>query len=290
MAKPNHRLPKTAAMTPVLGLYIISDTMQYPGIDRVMPILPEEQIFQCQLMERRLFKPGMRVLDAGCGSGVFGLYAARQGCEVWFLDKSPRALQRLEENFLANESRIITRASCHVCPCGPYTRELCEAEFFDVIMINAPYHPTPPDLQVALHAQAGEDGLAVFAEFIQIAACHLKPGGRIFFNQMTPSKASGEMKIEPIIRDGFGGVCSLCYTRILPMTSNAEFLHAVYGNQYAEWIYRMTQEYAYLDLVYGEITKRVGRWREFYHTINHGRTWQDRINLHRQIVATAVNK
>lgn len=40
----------------------------------------------------RLLTPGMRVLDAGCGSGFFSRYFKRAGCSVYSLDYSAQAL------------------------------------------------------------------------------------------------------------------------------------------------------------------------------------------------------
>ena len=49
------------------NIKIKADSMTYVGLDRVLPIIEEEQVFMCQLMS---LEPGQRVLDAGTGSGV----------------------------------------------------------------------------------------------------------------------------------------------------------------------------------------------------------------------------
>lgn len=42
---------------------------------------------------KQVLKPGMKVLDAGCGSGFFSDFFISQGCEVYTLDYSESALE-----------------------------------------------------------------------------------------------------------------------------------------------------------------------------------------------------
>lgn len=51
----------------------------------------------------KYLKPGMRVLDAGCGSGFFSHYFIEQGCETYTLDYSEDAL-RLARELTENKS------------------------------------------------------------------------------------------------------------------------------------------------------------------------------------------
>ena len=81
------------------GITIEVDRITDPRWDRVLPILEEEQVYMCRMMEPILrAKPGARVLDVGTGSGVFAIYAAKHGCRVVAIDISPRALRFARHN------------------------------------------------------------------------------------------------------------------------------------------------------------------------------------------------
>jgi len=55
-----------------------------------------------QLLEPRV-KPGMVVLDIGCGSGILGLAAAQRGARVYASDVDPIAVHATRDNFAANK-------------------------------------------------------------------------------------------------------------------------------------------------------------------------------------------
>ena len=59
-----------------------------------------------QLLRRRI-APGMRVLDAGCGSGRNIVYLLRSGYEVFGVDADPNAVQAVRQ--LASEGRTEPR-------------------------------------------------------------------------------------------------------------------------------------------------------------------------------------
>jgi SAM-dependent methyltransferase len=56
-----------------------------------------------QLLKGRI-APGMRILDAGCGSGRNLVYLLREGYEVYGVDQDPRAAAFLPEGRFRNES------------------------------------------------------------------------------------------------------------------------------------------------------------------------------------------
>ena len=51
--------------------------------------------------EKGLLRPGIRVIDIGCGVGRYGTYFAEQGCDVTLIDISSEMLKYAEENMSA---------------------------------------------------------------------------------------------------------------------------------------------------------------------------------------------
>jgi tellurite methyltransferase len=56
-----------------------------------------------QLLKGRI-SPGMRILDAGCGSGRNLVYLLNEGYEVYGVDQDPRAIAFLPEGHFRNEN------------------------------------------------------------------------------------------------------------------------------------------------------------------------------------------
>lgn len=258
----------------ICNIKIKTDSMTYVGLDRVLPILEEEQVLMCQLMS---LEPGQRVLDAGTGSGVLGIYAAKQGCIVKAVDICSRAITFAKDNCRVNEVNI---ELIH----GPYADDTTEPDSMDIVIMNPPHHPAPPCIVVALHAHGGEDGLKVFLDFLRHARAHVKMDGKVYFYQMTPTR-HGEPKIFEMIDSIFVEGYSIRFTRVLPTASNRDFLKAIYGDKQMNWINRMTLCYNQLDLVCGEITRGGPRKvKEFSHGISFSCRWGDRIRRHQEIL------
>ena len=51
-------------------------------------------------------RPGQRVLDVGCGTGVAAITAARLGADVYGIDLTPQLLERARENSAIAETRV----------------------------------------------------------------------------------------------------------------------------------------------------------------------------------------
>src|SRR5580658_1664947 len=56
-----------------------------------------------QLLKGRI-QPGMRILDAGCGSGRNLVYLLNQGYEVFGVDQDPRAIAALRSDDFRHEN------------------------------------------------------------------------------------------------------------------------------------------------------------------------------------------
>jgi SAM-dependent methyltransferase len=114
-----------------------------------------------QILKGRIV-PGMRVLDAGCGSGRNLVYLLREGYEVFAADKNPREVEGLRR----------MAAALHTGQAeGNFRVEAVETMSFedgcaDVVICNAVLHFARDDA----HFEAMVDGLWRV----------LKPGGLLF--------------------------------------------------------------------------------------------------------------
>ena len=95
------------------------------------------------MLSQAALKPGMKVLDLGCGCGVVGVAAARKcGAEnVWMLDVDPLAVETAARNAARNGVDGV-----HIVQSDGF-RGLDEAGF-DLILSNPPYQS---DFSVAKH-------------------------------------------------------------------------------------------------------------------------------------------
>ncbi len=95
-----------------------------------------------QLLKGR-FAPGMRVLDAGCGSGRNVVYLLRSGLDVWAADRSPSAVAAVRE--LATElAPELPDTNFRVEPVEALS---FEDESFDVVLAIALLHFAPDEPQ-----------------------------------------------------------------------------------------------------------------------------------------------
>lgn len=88
-----------------------------------------------QLLKGRMV-PGMRLLDAGCGSGRNLVYFLRSGYEVFAIDESEPAIERLRQ--------LAARLAPHLPPenfkAGPVETMRFEDTEFDVVLSSAVLH------------------------------------------------------------------------------------------------------------------------------------------------------
>jgi SAM-dependent methyltransferase len=112
-------------------------------------------------------KPGMRVLDVGCGTGVVAITAARLGAVVTGADLTPELLQRARDNSqIAGFDISLHEADVEELPFGDAR--------FDVVLSQFA-HMFAPQPEVAI------------SEMIRV----LKPGGTIAFSSWPPELLVG---------------------------------------------------------------------------------------------------
>jgi len=240
-----------------------------------MPVIAEEQPVLCRFAR---FGAGERVLDAGTGSGVLALSAARCGALAYGIDIARRAVRCAVLNARRNGLRA------HFV-LGDYRASGIRSYRFDTVVFNAPHHPTAPGIKVAVHANGGEDGLQVFRAFLEAAVQHIAPGGRIVFVQLSPSK-NGEPKALCDLRTLFPRGVGIRFARVLATTSRRWFLEGLYGDGLSSWIGRQVREYDGLDLVVAELTEAGdGTVEELAEIQSCGGGWARRLAIHQGILS-----
>lgn len=169
---------------------------------RVLIPRPETEELVELVLSREARHQGLRVLDAGTGSGCVAVSLAQElpGCHVLAVDSSRAALDLAQENARLNgvEERI-TFSQVNLLISWP-------DEVVDVLVSNPPYVAEfergllAPELahepQDALFG--GEDGLLFYRRFATGLARLVKPGGR-FYLEIGSSQTSAVLDI-------FGGV------------------------------------------------------------------------------------
>lgn len=108
-----------------------------PGMAFGTGLHPSTQL--CLALMETAIRPGQRVLDAGCGSGILSIAAARLGAaEVQAFDIDPIAAQATHENALLNRLPIAIDAVVSTGPDGSAFWQPASGEppVFDVILVN----------------------------------------------------------------------------------------------------------------------------------------------------------
>lgn len=115
--------------------------------------------------------PGARVCEAGCGTGVLALLAARLCAgPVWATDVDARALALLRGAAGENQAAVTTCEGSWLAPLPPDQR-------FDLVVAVPPQKPAPHEFD--LRYAAGEDGTRHLQTLCAEAAERLVPGGRL---------------------------------------------------------------------------------------------------------------
>ena len=141
--------------------------MQKEGWKRFAPLEAFTTSTAALLVRFAGIRPGMRVLDAGCGTGVVAITAARLGATVKGADLTPQLLDRARENAqIANVKVEWTEADVEQLPFG-------DGEFDAVLSQFA--HMFAPRPQVAI------------AEMLRV----LRPDGTIAFSTWPPELLVG---------------------------------------------------------------------------------------------------
>jgi len=124
-------------------------------------------------LHRLPVRPSDRVLDLGCGTGLYGLAAALLGArEVTLCDIEPKAVRCARANARRNGVRNARFLA------GDFFAPV-RGERFDLIVGLLPQTPGPSPFDPAKYG--GRDGTDLLRRLLREAPRHLNPRGRVFF-------------------------------------------------------------------------------------------------------------
>ncbi|MFM9103277.1 MAG: 50S ribosomal protein L11 methyltransferase [Cyanobium sp.] len=156
-------------------LWILTDPVEYPGIDQVFPMYPEQGFFLEELNHAKL--SGAHVLEIGLGSGVLSIGALKAGASrATALEINPRAKLFAGFNALVNG---ITEGLCISDGSPDDLWAPVRGQQFDMIISNPPFMPTPDDSRHYFHSGGGGLlGMDFLETIFRELDAHLAPAGQ----------------------------------------------------------------------------------------------------------------
>jgi len=122
------------------------------------------------LIKTLVVRPGERILELGCGSGIVSMHCVKNGAIVTCGDINKKAVALTKRNMSLNSLEAT------VIETDIYSN--VEGRF-DTIVFNLPYLPVDEEGDLARSWSGGEDGLGPLPGLISGAYDHILPNGRL---------------------------------------------------------------------------------------------------------------
>ncbi len=198
------------AYSEILGLKIVADPFTATESDRVFGLVREEHMGTLLSWETAVEEvlrqfPHGKIVDAGLGSGVLSIWAAKKSQEIYGeqtsnrvigFDINEKAIRYARANALINNVENLFEFRHQ-----SYDESALPEESVVLALLNPPYQLVPPGFKAPIHGYGGFDGLEVVRLAARSAARHVCPGGAICMG----TKAIGDRErslIEKEFRDG----------------------------------------------------------------------------------------
>jgi len=169
------KLLKDRRLSQVHDITVLTDEIDYPDIDQVFPMYPEQPFFLDELVKPDI--QAAHVLEIGLGSGVLSIGALKAGAkQVTALEINPRA------KLFAGFNAVLNGVSDGLQILNGNTDDIwapIKGKTYDYIISNPPFMPTPPDSAHYFHSGGGGIlGLDFVEKIFSQLDAHLEPNGR----------------------------------------------------------------------------------------------------------------
>ena len=174
----NHRLSQ------VHGLRVLTDRVDYPDVDQVFPMYPEQPFFLEEL-DKIGGAAGAEVLEIGLGSGVLSIGALKAGARrVTALEINSRAKLFAGFNALING---VTQGLAVIDGDHEDLWRPVRGRRFDLVISNPPFMPSPPGDEHYFHSGGGDLlGIDFLDRICRELDAHLMPNGEALIVTAAP--------------------------------------------------------------------------------------------------------
>lgn len=182
------QIPHERLLSRVHDLLVLTDPVDYPGVDQVFPMYPEQPFFLDELSRHDI--RGARALEIGLGSGVLSIGTLKAGAaRVDALEINPRA------KLFAGFNAVLNGVADGLCIRDGDRADLwapVTGERFDFILSNPPFMPSPPGAEHYFHSGGGGLlGMDFLERILAGLDQHLVAGGRA--QCVTAAPGDGEL-------------------------------------------------------------------------------------------------
>ena len=193
-------------LSKINDLWILTDEVDYPDVDQVIPMYPEQPFFLDHWVEPKLNEA--HVLEIGLGSGVLSIGALKAGAkQVTALEINPRA------KLFAGFNALMNGVSERLNICDGNADDLwapVRGSMFDYIISNPPFMPSPPDGTHYHHSGGGGIlGMDFLENIFRELDVHLNSSGHAQFVTAAPGNDQMPTVLISLIKRYLGGAAHI---------------------------------------------------------------------------------